>query len=106
MHPVPGRRLAAEHIEAMTAAAGKARSAPQAHRARPRKGAAPADRGALSGAGHPFLEPGDQLEEGDESAVSLSEIADSVPPAGRSGVPTGIASCTEGEGNAHAAGNR
>ena len=104
MHPVLGQRLAAAHIKAMAAAAGKARSARQAHRARSRKGAAPADRGTPSGAGHPFLQPGDQLEKGGESPVSLSEIADSVPPAGRSGIPRVIASCTEG--NAHAAGHR
>ena len=34
MHPEIGQRLAAEHIKAMTAAAGKARPARQAHRAR------------------------------------------------------------------------
>lgn len=104
MHPVIGQRLAAEHIKAMTPEAGKARSARQAHRARPRKGAAPADRGTPSGAGHPFLQPGNQPDDGIESPVSLSEIADSVPPAERPGVPRVIASCTEG--NAHAAGNR
>jgi hypothetical protein len=76
MHPVPWRRLAAEHIEAMTAAAGTPSWSPR----------------SAGGEGRIL--------------VSLSEIADSVPPAGRSGVPTGIASCTEGEGNAHATGNR
>ena len=80
MHPVPGQRLAAEHIKAMTAAAGIARSARQAHRARPGRaqppltGALPVVPGARSGG------------------------------AGRTGVPRVIASCTEG--NAHAAGNQ
>jgi hypothetical protein len=74
MHPVLGQRLTAGHIKTMTAAAGKARPVRQAHRARPRKGAAPADRGAPHGAGCPFVQPGDQLEDGGESPVSLSDI--------------------------------
>jgi hypothetical protein len=73
MHSVLGQRLTAEHIKAVTAAAGKARPVRQAHRARPRKGAAPADRGAPNGAGCPFVQPGDQLEDGG-APVSLSEI--------------------------------
>ena len=74
MHPVLGQRLTAEHIKAMTAAAGKARPVRQGHRARPRKGAALADRSAPHGAGCPFVQPGDQLEDGGESPVSLREI--------------------------------
>lgn len=104
MHPVLRERLAAEHIKAMTAAADKARAAPQARRGRPRTGAGPADRGTPGGTGHPCLQPGDQLEKGDEFPASPSEIADSMPRTGRWRPPSVIASCLEG--NAHAAGDQ
>ena len=84
MHPVLMQDLAAEHIKAMTAAAGITRSVRRARRARRRKDAGRTAKARYRCGPAPCPQPGDELAKAHGFSGNLTETAGSVPGPGRS----------------------